>query len=78
MVYFLVKKGLLYYHCNHWGEPYDLLIIPRPKIDSVMHLAHAHPVGHQLGPQNTLEKIQDRFHWPGMVVEVCKFCQRCP
>lgn len=41
MAYFLVKRGLLYYHCNHWGEPCDLFHVPRSKIVSLMHLAHA-------------------------------------
>lgn len=51
-----------YYHCNHWGEPCDLLIFLQTKIDSIMQLAHAHPLGSQLRPQNTLDKIWDQFH----------------
>lgn len=42
----------------------------RPKINTVMHLAHTHPLGSHLRGENTLEKIQDRFHCPGMVSEV--------
>lgn len=74
----MVKKGLLYYHFNYWGEPCDLLIVPRMKIDSIMHLAHSHLLGGYLRPQNILEKIQAQFHWPGMVVKLCNFCQHCP
>lgn len=43
-----------------------------------MHLAHSHPLGGHLRAHNTLEKLRDHFHWPGMVAEVWCFCQRCP
>ncbi len=33
--------------------------------------------GH-LGAQNTIQRIRDRFHWPGLEGEVKRFCQACP
>lgn len=43
-----------------------------------MHLAHAHMLRGYLGPRNTMEKIHDCFHWPGMFMEVKSLCQECP
>uniref|UniRef100_A0A9J8BMN8 Gypsy retrotransposon integrase-like protein 1 n=1 Tax=Cyprinus carpio carpio TaxID=630221 RepID=A0A9J8BMN8_CYPCA len=33
--------------------------------------------GH-LGARNTVQRIRDRFHWPGLEAEVKRFCQACP
>ncbi len=43
-----------------------------------MELAHAHPMAGHLGAQNTIQRIRDRFHWPGLEGEVKRFCQACP
>lgn len=75
---FLVKNRLLYLHCDYHSKPCNLLIVPHTKIDTVIYLALTHSLGGHLGPLNTLEKVQDQFHLPGMVTEVQNFCQRCP
>lgn len=46
-------------------------------MDCCITLANSHPLGGQFGPHNTLEKLQHCFHWPGMMVEVQRFCQWC-
>uniref|UniRef100_A0A9J7ZFV4 Gypsy retrotransposon integrase-like protein 1 n=1 Tax=Cyprinus carpio carpio TaxID=630221 RepID=A0A9J7ZFV4_CYPCA len=33
--------------------------------------------GH-LGAQNTIQRLRDHFHWPGLEAEVRRFCQACP
>ncbi|KAL1251468.1 hypothetical protein QQF64_019264 [Cirrhinus molitorella] len=33
--------------------------------------------GH-LGVQNTIQRIRDHFHWPGLDADVQQFCQACP
>ncbi len=43
-----------------------------------MELAHAHPMAGHLGGQNTSQRIQDCFHWPGLEADVKRFCQACP
>lgn len=47
--YFMVKRGLIFYHCSHWDEPCDLLVVLWTKINSMMHLAHSHPLSSHLG-----------------------------
>lgn len=41
---------------THWGDVCDLLVVLRSKVVTILYLAHAHPLGGHLGPQNTLEK----------------------
>lgn len=48
--YFLVKNGLLYYHCPHRDRPWDLLVAPFSEIESIMYLAYHSPVW---GPPTT-------------------------
>lgn len=75
--FFKVKNRLLYYYCHHLGKLCDLLIVSCSKINSLIHLAHYHPLGGQLGEKNTFEKIRDCFHWPGIVMEVNNFVHCC-
>ncbi|XP_017307043.1 uncharacterized protein LOC108255542 [Ictalurus punctatus] len=74
--YVLVRGGLLYQQASCQGEIVDLLVVPKTK--TLMHLAHAHPLGGHLGARNTLEKLKDCFVWSGMDAEVWGFCQQCP
>ncbi|KAL1263574.1 hypothetical protein QQF64_006313 [Cirrhinus molitorella] len=43
-----------------------------------MELAHAHPMAGHLGTANTIQRLRDRFHWPGLDGDVKSFCQACP
>uniref|UniRef100_A0A8C1V487 Gypsy retrotransposon integrase-like protein 1 n=1 Tax=Cyprinus carpio TaxID=7962 RepID=A0A8C1V487_CYPCA len=69
--HFMVRNGLLYCVAQRRGEEKTLLVVPRSKTEAVLELAHAHPMAGHLGAQNTVQRIRDRFHWPG-------FCQACP
>ncbi len=60
------------------GRNKQLLVVPRPKTETVMELAHSHPMAGHLGALNTIQRIRDRFHWPGLDAEVKRFCRACP
>ncbi len=53
-------------------------MVPRSKTETVIELAHSHPMAGHLGAQNTIQRIRDCFHWPGLDAEVKRFCQACP
>uniref|UniRef100_A0A9J8C7I0 Gypsy retrotransposon integrase-like protein 1 n=1 Tax=Cyprinus carpio carpio TaxID=630221 RepID=A0A9J8C7I0_CYPCA len=53
-------------------------MVPRSKTETVMEIAHAHPMAGHLGVQNTIQRLRDRFHWPGLEAEVRRFCHACP
>ncbi|KAL1252156.1 hypothetical protein QQF64_019952 [Cirrhinus molitorella] len=76
--HFIVRNGLLYCVASRRGEEKTLLVVPWTKTETVMELAHSHPMAGHLGPQNTAQRIRDRFHWPGLEAEVKRFCQACP
>uniref|UniRef100_A0A8C1GLQ5 Gypsy retrotransposon integrase-like protein 1 n=1 Tax=Cyprinus carpio TaxID=7962 RepID=A0A8C1GLQ5_CYPCA len=76
--HFVVKDGLLYCVAQRRGEEKTLLVGPWTKTGAVMELAHAHPMAGHLGAQNTIQRIRDRFHWPGLEAEVKRFCMACP
>ncbi|KAL0174660.1 hypothetical protein M9458_030628 [Cirrhinus mrigala] len=67
--HFVVQNGLLYCVAERRGEG---------KTETVLELAHSHPMAGHLGVQNTTQRIRDRFHWPGLEAEVKSFCQACP
>ncbi len=76
--HFIVQNGLLYCVAPRRGEEKQLLVVPRPKTETVMELAHSHPMAGHLGALNTIQRIRDRFHWPGLDAEVKRFCRACP
>uniref|UniRef100_A0A9J8BEK1 Gypsy retrotransposon integrase-like protein 1 n=1 Tax=Cyprinus carpio carpio TaxID=630221 RepID=A0A9J8BEK1_CYPCA len=76
--HFVVQNGLLYCVAQRRGEEKTLLVVPRSKVQTVLELAHAHPMAGHLGAQNTAQRIRDRFHWPGLEGDVKRYCQACP
>ncbi len=75
--HFIVWNGLLYCVTQRRGEEKTLLVVPRTKMETVLELAHSHPLAGYLGAANTTQRIRDRFHWPGMEAEVKPFGQSC-
>ncbi|KAL0148578.1 hypothetical protein M9458_056125 [Cirrhinus mrigala] len=76
--YFVVQNGLLCCVAQRRGEEKPLLVVPRSKTETVLELAHSHPLAGHLGVHNTIQRIRDRFHWPGLEAEVKRFCEACP
>ncbi|XP_073784003.1 uncharacterized protein [Danio rerio] len=75
--HFIVENGLLYCVAERRGEKKTLLVVPRTKRETVLELAHTHPMAGHLGAANTVKRIRDRFHWPGLDGEVKRYCQAC-
>uniref|UniRef100_A0A9J7YCJ2 Gypsy retrotransposon integrase-like protein 1 n=1 Tax=Cyprinus carpio carpio TaxID=630221 RepID=A0A9J7YCJ2_CYPCA len=75
--HFIVDNGLLYCVAQRRGEEKTLLVVPHSKTEAVIEIAHAHPMAGHLVAQNTIQRLRDRFHWPGLEAEVRRFCQAC-
>ncbi|KAL0192088.1 hypothetical protein M9458_010384, partial [Cirrhinus mrigala] len=75
--HFIVRKGLLYCVAQRRGEEKELLVVPRTKTETILELAHSHPMAGHLGAANTIQRIRDRFHWPGLKADVKGFCRAC-
>uniref|UniRef100_K7EX43 Gypsy retrotransposon integrase-like protein 1 n=1 Tax=Pelodiscus sinensis TaxID=13735 RepID=K7EX43_PELSI len=54
------------------------LLVPARFRRRVLDLAHANPWAGHLGREKTLQRITQRFFWPGIYKEVRDFCESCP
>lgn len=70
--YYLIPHGLLYYY----AQPCNLLVDPHSKTDVTIHFTYNYLLGCHIAAQNTIEKLHDHFHWPGMEAKV--WCSHCP
>ena len=76
--HFAIKNKLLYQVVKRNDECVELLLVPRPFVQSVLQLAHSHLLGAHLGVEKTLDRIKARVHWPGVKRAVDDYCRSCP
>ena len=60
------------------GEVYPQIILPRTLRELVLHQLHDLRVVGHLGIQRTIARVQARFYWPGLSLDVSRWCQACP
>eukprot|EP00731_Ephydatia_muelleri_P006907 Em0003g1155a len=77
----LLRNGLLYCKCidrKHPSRVQYQLVVP-PKLRSqVLKEIHEGAMGGHLGEEKTLQKLKDRFYWPGHWKSVQEWCHTCP
>ena len=77
----LLRNGLLYRKCidrKHPSRVQYQLVVP-PKLRSqVLKEIHEGAMGGHLGEEKTLQKLKDRFYWPGHWKSVQEWCHTCP
>lgn len=77
----IVKNGFVYKKCfPKFGEIEDnpwKLWIPSKLTESVIRSAHDPPQSSHGGRFKTLERIRQMFYWPGMVLQVRKYIDKC-
>ncbi|XP_066267523.1 uncharacterized protein [Branchiostoma lanceolatum] len=73
-----LKDDLLY------RQPTDLpptaapqLVLPRALADRVLPSLHDDTTTGHFGPARTLRRARDRFYWPGMTLDVARYCREC-
>ncbi len=71
--HFVISNGVQYCVAHRQGEEKLLLVVPRAKAETVIELAHSHPIAGHQGVMNTVQRIRDHFHWPGLDGEVKRF-----
>jgi len=74
---FTFKNNMLYYTKKTEGQTRDMLVVPKPYVSTVLHLAHSHVLGAHLGVEKTRQRIVSRFHWPGVVRAVEDYWSTC-
>jgi transposase InsO family protein len=78
--YELGKDGLLYRVSGEdaTGGPRRLLVIPAEMRREVLYSCHEHLAsGGHLGRDRTIQRIQERYFWPGLVADAERWCASC-
>ena len=63
------------------GSSYHHQLIPASLVPQILKLIHSSPTGGQLGIFKTVEKVRERFYWPGFQKDIKLFinrCEQCP
>ena len=79
---FYVEDGLLY---RNWRRKDDVcavneqrqLVLPRSCRTAILQMAHEIPLAGHLGRDKTLNRVLQRFYWPGCFEDVESFCSSC-
>ncbi|XP_037790572.1 uncharacterized protein LOC119585923 [Penaeus monodon] len=74
---FVVKRGALYRRVQKAQQVTEQLVVPESFRDAVIGLAHDSLMGGHLGIKKTTAWIQSNFFWPGMCVEIARYCRSC-
>ena len=68
------KDGLIFFLHPKRGS---LLVPPRSVRSEILAELHDHPMCGHHGTRRTLIRCQERFHWPGMTIQVKRYCKSC-
>ena len=76
---FLLNEGLLYgdFHCGT-GEVVHQIVVPEQFRENIIELAHDTLCGGHMGNRKTRNRILQNFYWPGIFIDVAKYCRSCP
>jgi hypothetical protein len=78
---FFVKNGLLYRRGKVTLDEVDLcvsqLVLPSTCRKKVLLIAHDIPMSGHLSYQKTLDRVIQRFFWPGIYKDVKNYCESC-
>ena len=53
------------------------LVVPEVLKKDIVNSLHVGPFGRHLGEDKTLEKLKERFYWPGQYNDVHDWCRTC-
>ena len=75
-----VVDGILFrvFHDSESDVKWRQLVVPSSLQSEILEQVHAGSVGRHLGQSKTLQKLKDRFYWPGHYNDVMKWCLLCP
>ena len=75
----LIKQGCLYraYVRSVDGSNLLQLVIPKSLRNNILKDLHEGVVGGHLGEDKTLDRVRERFYWPGYNADVCQWVKTC-
>ena len=73
------SNGILYCRFPHDGGPglLDKLVVPKALRNDILEELHAGVICGHLGEEKTLNKLKERFYWPGQYNDVHAWCRTC-
>ena len=76
---FFFRSNVLYraYHTVS-GEVIDEIVVPQRFRMKILQVAHDTPCGGHMGCRKTRNRILQNFFWPGIFIDVAKYCRSCP
>ena len=76
--YFTYENSILYrVFVGKSGESTKQIVVPREYRNRLMAIAHDIPLGGHLGNKKTRERLLQNFFWPGIFIDVAKYCRTC-
>ena len=75
-------EATIYLQWSHYedangNEKWTQLVVPKSLQKEVLHSLHNGIAGGHLGEEKTLNKLRERFYWPGHTDDVHQWCQTC-
>ena len=61
---------------DEWAV-YHQIVVPKSYRHEILSIAHESPMSGHLGINKTYHKIINHFYWPGLKLDVSKYCKTC-
>ena len=74
---FVLKKDFTYRQFTKGNKVTLQLVIPERFREKVLRLAHETLMSGHLGIKRTLDRVVSEYFWPGVCVDVARFCKSC-
>ena len=56
----------------------DRIVVPESYRQEILRIAHSIPLAGHMGVKKTIDRITAHFFWPGVTLDVKKYCATCP
>jgi len=76
----VLNDGVLYRRyedCKGKGACLQL-VVPRSMRKEILEESHAGSLGGHLGEMKTLDRVREKFFWPGYAESIREWCKTCP
>jgi len=77
--FYRMQGGILYrhFHSIQSGRHFEQIVLPEYYRNTIMRLAHDTIMSGHLGSRKTVDRILQRFYWPGIYADVARYCRSC-
>ena len=58
-------------------SPVKQIVLPNALRDEILHQLHDLRISGHMGKQRTIDRVKERFYWPGLALDVARWCAQC-